>query len=214
MLLAIALFPASALSVDSYFTPGISFFPSGDLSQTADDLGTRDPSPAFDGDFLLSFRRGTRNSFLAGFGLVLSKRTEMGSDVPFAPAETKAKLQLFSFSFTTGWTKRFAPPDRKGWAAGLFAHYYLVKASVENPTSAEGDPQYFRLRADDTAERNGGGPGVSLFGAYEYPFFLGRIGIGVKARWTAIQVDEIDGLGTPDIDLSGATLFISVLLSG
>lgn len=203
----------SPAAVDSYFVSGLSFFDTADLAHTASDLNTRSLSPAWDNDFLLSFGAGEGLAVLGGFGLLWSRRTERSDNIPFAPDQGRSRLQLLGFPFSAGVVKRFSPPDRRGWVAGGLAHYYFLQLTVENPNSAEGDPRYFRLAEDDKADRDGQGPGITAFAAYEIPFFLGRLGAGVKARWTSISIDPVDGMSTPDVDLSAITLFLSVALA-
>ncbi len=198
--------------MDSYFASGISFFRPGDFSATADDLGTRSLSPAIDSDFLLSF--GDRNglAYMGGFGFFWSRRTEKSDNIPFTSDQGKAQFQLLGFPFSAGFVRRFGAEGERGWAAGALAHYYFIQISVENPNSAEGDPVYFRLQEDNRAERDAQGPGVSAFALYEFPFFLGRFGAGVKGRWTSLEVKEINGMSTPEISLSGISLFLSIAL--
>ncbi len=202
----------SRCGLDSYYASGVSFFRTADLGSVTDELDTRSLSPGLDSDFLLSFGKPGGSAYLAGFGFIWSKRTERPDDIPFSSENAKASIQVFALPITAGYVKRFSEPGRRGWAAGGLVHYYIVKANVDFPNPEEGDPSYFRIRSDNSAERDAKGPGVSAFAAYEYPFFLGRFGIGIKGRWTSLQTETIDGIGTPEIDLSGVTLYLSIAL--
>lgn len=202
----------SFCGVDSFFATGISFFRTADLAATADDLGSRSLSPAADSDFLLSFGNRDGLSYLGGFGFLWSRRTEKPDDISFTPDEGRARFQLLGFPFSLGVVNRFGEEGNRGWAGGVLAHYYFIQISVDNPNSAEGDPRYFRLQEDNRAERDAQGPGLTAFAVYEFPIFLGRFGMGVKGRWTSLEVKEINGMSTPEVDLSGITLFLSIAL--
>ena len=86
-----------------------------------------------------------------------------------------------------------------------------MKATVTNPVVGEPDPPYFRTRGG-AGDRDARGPGISAFGTYEWPLFLGRIGLGVKLRWADLKVSDVEGLITPEINLTSLTFFLSVLL--
>ena len=195
----------------SLFLGGLSFFDAGDLDRTSEDIRAGSLSPGFDGDFLLSFRDAKRTSVLAGFGIFWSARTERDEEIPFSAPEEEARLEAFAFPFTAGFVRR-PPPDRsRGWAWGALAHYYFVKMTVDADPGL-GDPSGFSLDASGRGERDGGGPGISAFAAYEIPFLLGRAGAGVKARHAPVSVNGEPGLYTPDMNLSGITVFLSVAL--
>lgn len=211
LLLSILLSIASFASgeVNSYYMGGVSFFNTGDLNATTDEIDAGDLSPGLDGDFLVSFRDSKRTSVLAGFGILWSQRTEKENDIPFEGPGDRARIELLGFPFTIGFARRNPENGSGGLVWGALAHYYLMKVSVEDQ---EGDVLSggFRIGGDGMAERDAAGPGVSLFAAYEIPFFLGRIGAGMKGRWTDIRAEEKDNLGTPEFQLSGITLFLSI----
>lgn len=210
LLLSFAL-PAAA-GVNSLFINGLSFYDTGDFDRSAEDIRAADLSPAYDGDFLLTFRDSKRTSVLAGFGIFWSRRTEDVKDLPFSSPTDKSTIEVIGFPFTVGFARRGSENGGRGWMGGAMAHYYLLKVSV-NANPGLGYPAGFSLNMNGEGERDGGGPGLSAFAAYEVPFFLGRIGAGVKGRWTSITIGEKAGLDTPGIDLTGVSLFLSVALN-
>ncbi len=211
ILLAIAL-PAAA-SVNSLFINGLSFYDTGDFDRSAEDIRAADLSPGYDGDFLLTFRNSKRTSVLAGFGIFWSRRTEDVKDIPFSAPTEKSTIEAIGFPFTVGFACR--DPEnrgRRGWVWGAMAHYYLIKVSV-NADPGLGYPSWFSLNESGEGARDGAGPGLSAFAAYEVPFFLGRIGAGIKARWTSLAIDEEAGIDTPGFDLTGVSIFLSLALN-
>ena len=200
--------PAEA-GVNSLFINGLGFFDTGDLRQASDDLGAGNLSPGYDGDFLLTFRDSHRTSVLTGFGIFWSRRSEKDDPLPFEAPTAPGRIEILGFPFTVGFARRGADPDRRGWVWGAMGHYYYVKLSVDSPPGLE--PSFFRVSGSE-GERNAEGPALSAFAAYEYPFFLGRAGVGVKARYAWIDVDDEAGLSTPDFGMTGVTLFVSAAL--
>lgn len=208
LLLFLIAAPAAA-SVNSLFTNGLTFFDTGDFDQTAEDLGADDLSPGYDGDYLLTFRDTKKTTVLAGFGVFWSRRTDKRRDIPFEEAGPKGRIQTIGFPFTLGFGRRDPANAGRGWFWGVLAHYYFLKVSVDAPDGQE--PSYFRVSGDE-GERDAEGPALSAFVAYEVPFFLGRVGAGVKGRVASIAVSDEPGLAKPEIDLTGVTLFLSVAL--
>lgn len=200
---------ASAAGVNSLFVNGLSFFDTGDFDRTASDLRADDLSPGYDGDYLLTLRDSKRTSVLAGFGIFWSRRTEKDDDIPFQEETARGGIETIAFPFSVGFARRDPANAGRGWMWGALAHYYFVKVSVDAPPGQE--PAWFRVSGEE-GERSGAGPALSAFAAYEVPFFLGRVGIGAKGRLAFVEIDEERGLGTPEIDLTGVTLFLSAAL--
>jgi len=197
--------------VNSLFLSGLSFFQTGDLDQSAEDLRTGDLSPGFDGDFLLTFRDSHRTSVLVGFGIFWSRRTEETGDIPFETPPEPSRIEMLGFPFTVGFARRDPERQGPGWFYGALAHYYFLNTTVEADPGL-GDISGFNVGLDGEDQRGADGPGVSAFLGYEIPFFLGYFGVGVKGRWTSISVDEKRGTRTPEYDISGLTLFLSAAL--
>jgi len=197
--------------VNSLFLGGVSFFDTGNLDRTAADIRTGTLSPGFDGDFLLTFRDAKRTSVLAGFGIFWSRRTEAKDEIPFEAPDRLSRFEAFGFPFSAGFAVRDPERTGRGWAWGVLAHYTFLKISVD-ADPARGDPSGFLLDASGRGERDAEGPALSVFAVYEIPFFMGRIGAGAKIRYAAIATEEKAGLGTPDFNLSGVTLFLSAAL--
>lgn len=215
-----AVFPAALIAIISaaFATPaladmgivflnGASLYDTGDLKESARDLEVTNPSLAYDGDFLLTFgdRRG---SALFGFGYFWARRTQ-ADDIPFESRDPK-RLQLLGFPFTAGYVKRWERANGHYWSIGAMAQYVFVKATVENPDAV--DPSWFVLREGNTGDRDAKGPGIAVTAGYEMPFFLGLWGAGVKARWSALSVEDVRGLATPDFQISGISLYLSIAL--
>jgi hypothetical protein len=197
--------------VNSLFLSGLSFFQTGDLDESAEDLRTGDLSPGFDGDFLLSFRDSHRTSVLAGFGIFWSRRTEDTGNLPFEEPREGSRIEMLGFPLSIGFARRDPARTGAGWFYGALAHYYFLSTSVRADPSL-GEIRGFSVGLDGEGERGADGPGVSVFFGYEVPFFLGSIGAGIKGRWTSLSVDEKPGPGTPEYDISGVTLFLSAAL--
>lgn len=197
--------------VNSLFLSGLSFFETGDLDESVQDLRTGDLSPGFDGDFLLTFRDSHKTSILAGFGIFWSRRTEDTGDIPFEEPTEGSRIEMLGFPLTVGFARRDPARTGPGWFYGAMAHYYFLSTSVRADPGL-GEVRGFPVGPDGEGERGADGPGVSVFAGYEIPFFLGYAGVGVKGRWTSLSVDEKPGLGTPEYNISGVTLFLSAAL--
>ncbi len=211
LLIALLVIPQHAHGeVGSMFLNGLSLFASNDIDRTADDLQTGNLNPAYDGDYLLTFGNPNGNHTLFGFGYFWTRRTE-SNELPFGLSSGEARLQLFGFPISAGFGKRFSLSPGRTAVIGLLGQYYFLQASAKSPDP--GDPAWFLLGEDNTGDRNAQGPGLTLFAAYEIPFFFGRIGLGAKGRITSLRVDEISGLAAPDLNLNGATVFLSVALN-
>ncbi|RPJ43849.1 MAG: hypothetical protein EHM19_07885 [Candidatus Latescibacterota bacterium] len=202
---------AALADVNSLFLNGLAFFDTGDLEKTSRDVHAGNLSPAFDGDFLLSFRDKKKTSVLAGFGILWSRRTEKDDEIPFEAPERMARVEALGFPFALGFARKEAAMDRRGLSWGALAQYYFVKFTVD-ADPARGDPAGFSLDASGRGERDGEGPALSAFAIYDFPFFLGRAGVGVKARWAGVAIQKEPGLSTPEVDLTGVTLFASIAL--
>ncbi|MFH1277952.1 MAG: hypothetical protein ABIK65_06200 [Candidatus Eisenbacteria bacterium] len=200
----------SGAGVNSLFLNGLTFFDTGGFDRTAADLRADDLSPGYDGDYLLTFRDSKKTSVLAGFGIFWSRRTERDDDIPFQAEGAKGRIQAIAFPFSVGFARRDPGDAGRGWMWGALAHYYYLKVSVDAPEEL-GTPAWFRLSGEE-GERDGQGPALSVFAAYEVPFFLGRAGLGVKGRIAFVAINDERGLGTPDIDLTGLTIFLSAAL--
>ncbi|MFH1679795.1 MAG: hypothetical protein ABIH26_04030 [Candidatus Eisenbacteria bacterium] len=209
-LLLLGLAAPSRGEVNSLFLGGLGFFDTGELDRTAADTRTGTLSPGFDGDFLLTFRDKRKTSVLAGFGIFWSRRTEKADDIPFAEPEQRSRFEVLGFPFSAGFVRRDPERSGRGWMWGALAHYYFLKATVDADPN-RGDPAWFVLDAGH-GERDAQGPAFSAFAVYELPFFMGRAGAGVKARWAFLSASEEAGVGTPDFNLSGVTLFLSAAL--
>ncbi|MBN1826095.1 MAG: hypothetical protein JW958_07505 [Candidatus Eisenbacteria bacterium] len=208
LFLLLAPLPAAA-GTGSLFFGGLSFFDPGDMDDAAKDLNTGGLSPGFDGDFLLAFRADEPTAILAGFGLFWSRRSEDDDGISFTEDPDLARLEMFGIPFTVGFIHRHAAPDERGFAWGALAQWTFLKMSVSTHP-ADTVRGGFRIDLDGTAERDADGPGLSLFGAYEIPYPLGRLGAGFRVRWTRFSADPISGLADPDAQLTGCSLFLSV----
>ncbi|NNE10150.1 MAG: hypothetical protein HKN20_16445 [Gemmatimonadetes bacterium] len=206
-LASLAAPPGVQADIGIAFMNGGSLYDTGDFKQTANDLELTNPAIAYDGDFLLTFgdRRG---SALVGFGYFWARRTQ-ADDIPFESNDPK-RLQMLGFPFTAGYMKRWERANGHYWSLGAMAQYFFMKTTAENPDAV--DPSWFILREGDTGDRDAQGPGIAVTAGYEMPFFLGLWGAGIKARWTALSVDDVRGLATPDFQISGVSVFVSVAL--
>ncbi len=197
--------------IGAIMVAGAAFFDTGDVNDVARELNFDSSlSPGLEGGVQIQFGSTERGvSGQAGLGLFWSRRRHTES-VSFEEGLRVARQATFRVTaLDLPATLVYSARRWNGRVyAGAGVAYYVATITAESDVVGSGR---FPTSGNTTSgQRSADGAGSHALLGYERPTSIGGIGGGIFLRSARFTTDSERGLTDFDVDLSGATIFLSL----